>query len=628
MFLVCLLFSFISLSQANSTPKTVDVNDIPVSHDAYHSLLEQIENLEESEVEDKFTMILALQEKALELAKKLNDPVLISDSYRFLSDLHLDKGQLKRALELQESALAIAKEHYLHEAEFLGYGNLSLIYIESGFLPQSIEAGLKAISLFKAEFSKAKLATIYNNLAIAYEYTGNLESAEQYYTKMYDLAKEENDVAGMILYYINMVDMLMAQENYEQVRYNLDRALELNENRQITELAYIYGLYSELFQTLGDYEEAQKFSAMSIDVVEKVGSEFDKGSVKTLAGRFHFDIGNYDTSYTHFEDALKISINSKFNQIAYEAYHGLSRIDSVKGNFESAYYNFKNYIQYRDEVHGEANAKELQRQEMQAEFDKREALAQAEIRRKKMQRNLSLAGLFVSIVFGGVFLVQRNKIRIERDRSENLLLNILPYETAQELKQKGYADAQTINQVTVLFTDFKGFTQLSETLTPAQLVDAIHECFSAFDIIMEKYGVEKIKTIGDAYMAAGGLPTVNQTHANDVVSAALDIQAYMQEHIATKKAAGLPYFEIRIGVHTGAVVAGIVGIKKFQYDIWGDTVNTASRMESSGEVGKVNISAYTYELICDQFDCEYRGEIEAKGKGKVGMYFVNAKRAS
>ena len=195
--------------------------------------------------------------------------------------------------------------------------------------------------------------------------------------------------------------------------------------------------------------------------------------------------------------------------------------------------------------------------------------------------------------------------------------------SGEELKAKGSADAKLIDEVTVLFTDFKGFTQLSEKLTPQALVAEINTCFSAFDNIMQKYGVEKIKTIGDAYMAAGGLPTPNTTHATDVVKAALDIQSFMANHKAEKAARNELYFEIRIGVNTGPVVAGIVGIKKFQYDIWGDTVNIASRMESSGEAGKVNISETTYQLVKDRFNCTYRGKIEAKKKGMIDMYFVD-----
>jgi class 3 adenylate cyclase len=257
--------------------------------------------------------------------------------------------------------------------------------------------------------------------------------------------------------------------------------------------------------------------------------------------------------------------------------------------------------------------------------NKKEEISKKQLERQILVRNLFIAGFSLFLIFSIVILFQRNKIKKGKLLSDELLLNILPYTIAEELKLKGNAESKLIDMVTVLFTDFKGFTQLSEQFTPQELVAEINECFSAFDKIMIKYNVEKIKTIGDAYMAAGGLPTSNQTHAEDVICAALEIQQYMSDYKKARQEAGKLFFEIRIGIHSGPVVAGIVGIKKFAYDIWGDTVNIASRMESSGEVGKVNVSETTYELTRENFNFEYRGKIAAKGKGEISMFFVENK---
>ncbi len=213
-------------------------------------------------------------------------------------------------------------------------------------------------------------------------------------------------------------------------------------------------------------------------------------------------------------------------------------------------------------------------------------------------------------------------ISTEKQKSDNLLLNILPQETAEELKLTGTAKSRSFSQVTVMFTDFKNFTTTAERLSPELLVKEIHNYFSMFDQITSRHNIEKIKTIGDSYMCAGGIPQTNQTHHTDVVTAALEIQAFMLEQRIEREKRGEPFFELRLGVHTGPVVAGIVGTRKFAYDIWGDTVNVASRMESHGVPGKVNISGSTYELIKNDFHCTYRGKIEAKNKGEVDMYFV------
>jgi adenylate cyclase len=227
-----------------------------------------------------------------------------------------------------------------------------------------------------------------------------------------------------------------------------------------------------------------------------------------------------------------------------------------------------------------------------------------------------------ALIFMMVYYFVRKK-NFFQARSETLLLNILPKQIAEELKANGKAEAKHFNEVTVMFTDFKNFTQIAEKLSPTDLVTELDTIFAAFDNIISKHRLEKIKTIGDSYMCAGGLPVPGDTHAIDAVNAALEIREFIRQHIRKRRDEGKDPFEIRIGIHSGPVVAGIVGKIKFAYDIWGDTVNLASRMESSGEPGRINISGSTYDLVKDQFHCTHRGKIKAKNKGEVDMYFVD-----
>jgi adenylate cyclase len=222
---------------------------------------------------------------------------------------------------------------------------------------------------------------------------------------------------------------------------------------------------------------------------------------------------------------------------------------------------------------------------------------------------------------------QRDEIDVARRRSDELLENILPSEIAVELKQKGNVDPVLLQEVTVLFADFVGFTKASSTRSPSEIVTVINTYFTAFDAITQLHGVEKIKTIGDAYMLASGVPSGNPIHARKVIEVAMEMLKAVHDIKLSAQDESAPVFDLRIGINSGPVIAGIVGVKKFQYDIWGDTVNTASRMETASQPGRINISESTYELVKEFFDCEYRGEIEVKGKGKVKMYFVTGIKA-
>jgi adenylate cyclase len=211
---------------------------------------------------------------------------------------------------------------------------------------------------------------------------------------------------------------------------------------------------------------------------------------------------------------------------------------------------------------------------------------------------------------------------IEKEKTETLLSNVLPRNTANEIMAKGKATKIKYNFVTVLFSDIQGFTRIAEEMNPEVLIDELDKFFFHFDSVVEKFGIEKIKTVGDAYMCAGGIPEKNRTNPVEVILAALEMQKYMLNLKSTSESEGMRFWDIRIGIHTGTVVAGVVGQKKLSYDIWGDTVNTASRMESSGDAGKINISGTTYEFVKEFFICEHRGKMPVKYKGEIDMYFV------
>ncbi|MDX1959991.1 MAG: adenylate/guanylate cyclase domain-containing protein [Leptospiraceae bacterium] len=228
------------------------------------------------------------------------------------------------------------------------------------------------------------------------------------------------------------------------------------------------------------------------------------------------------------------------------------------------------------------------------------------------------------LVNAQIELKKLNKsLDVSRNEIEELLLNILPKKVASELKVTGKTEPIFYDEATVLFTDFKGFTKISEKLTTVELISELDRFFRYFDSIVQSYKIEKIKTIGDAYMCVAGIPEPSSEHAISMVNAALEIVDYMQIYNTLNESQNKPVWGIRVGIHSGPIVAGVVGTRKFCYDVWGDSVNVASRMESSGEPGKVNISGSTYELVKDHFECEYRGKIMAKNKGEIDMYFVN-----
>lgn len=553
---------------------------------------------------------------------------LQSIAYSILGDHPSGMDYIRKALAGNE---AIGNLPGVSECQIV----IGVSYEEHGNYPRALEHYHKALTIDEKIGNKEGMAMSLNNIGNIYSRQGNESDALEYYERALVIDEELGVKQGIATELVNIGSILKTQGDTARARGHYERALELYEEIGDMEgRASVTNSLGRVYLDQNNSALALKYFEEALAIYEALGSIQGRVSTMTTIGLYYIDRGKVGHALELCQKSLALAKEVHTLEGQKEACRCLYRVYKNKGNSESALDFFEMMIGLRDSIYNEENTKELTRLQMQYEFDKQEAaaraeqdkkdaVAQQELKRQKLVRNGFMSGFAVVLLFAGVFFVQRNRIGKEKERSEELLLNILPAETAKELKEKGHADARLIDEVTVLFTDFKGFTAMSEKLSPEALVKDLHLCFSLFDGICEKYGIEKIKTIGDAYMAAGGLPTPNTTHAEDVVKAALEMAQVVEDGKAKKIAEGLPYFEIRVGVHTGPVVAGIVGIKKFQYDIWGDTVNTASRMESSGEVGNVNISHSTYERVKDRFACTYRGEIEAKGKGKLGMYFVD-----
>ena len=516
-------------------------------------------------------------------------------------------GDYPKALESNQRALTINEKYGNKQWMLSNLGNIGALYFELSDYERALDYFHKALTLSNEIEFKYGAMNAHGNIGSVYSINNDNEKALEHMNKFLQMALESGDAYSQANGYLNIGVIDMKMLKFSEAHDNLKKSLLTAEPTQsmetIATINYNLGVWHlsapDEIQTLLEYEPLAK----------------------------------YENVIHYLQTSIRICEELNLQNVLQDCYHKLSDLYEQKGNASEALIYFKKYIEIRDRIKGEESKKQVTRKEMQYDFDKKEALAKAEqekkdelamkeLQRQKFIRNSFVGGFGAVLTFAGIFFKQRNKIREGKELSDSLLLNILPEEVAEELKVKGHAEAKHFDEVTVMFTDFKGFTQISERLSPVELVAEIDLCFKAFDGIISKHNIEKIKTIGDSYMCAGGLPSVNDTNAVDVIKAALEIQEFMLKHMNERVKANKEIFEIRIGVHTGPVVAGIVGVKKFAYDIWGNTVNIASRMESSGEPGKVNISGPTYEIIKDKFECTHRGKIEAKNKGMIDMYFV------
>lgn len=591
----------------------------------------------------KYIEALNLFEQSLKIYQTFNLNKEIGTCLTKIGNSYYFQGEYSRALSYYGKSIKVYEKINNTKGISSALNNIGAIQFYLGNYPKALEYYKRALTIQEKLGDKKVIATTTQNIGGIYFQVGDYKNTMLYYNKAYYQIKKTNDLKE-ISKILNSIGLVYIKEN-DLVKANeyLNQSLKLAEKTNHKQIKIeVLSSLGELYYFKKDLHKALEYYNICLKISTENNNLQYKSSSLVGIGNILHQLGRNNEAVDKCLSGLKLAEKLQSLSVKKNACECLYRAQKSKGNTSKALNYFEKSLSYNDSLKSKETSDRVMKMEFQKQqltdslaFVKKEHSTQIkhkeEVQKKEKQRNAIIITLcFILVVAGGLWnrlnfvKKSREAIKIEKDRSEELLLNILPEEIAAELKQKGSVNARDFNLVSILFTDFKSFTQTAETMSPQSLVEEINVCFKAFDMISEKYQIEKIKTIGDSYMAAGGIPNPDENSLKNIVLAALEMQEFVVKRKNENQQTGEPAFEMRLGIHAGPIVAGIVGVKKFQYDVWGDTVNTASRIESNGMVGKVNISESLYHLIKNEecFSFEYRGIIQAKGKGELKMYFV------
>ena len=577
-------------------------------------------------------------EQAGSLSEKIKYPKGQALAYKNIGISYYGKNNDQLVLENWNKSLEIFKT--INDSA--GIANLQSIigavYMNQGDDVKAAEYYMSAQAIAEKINDKLRIATVLNNMGSIYKHKpATHQKALDNYLRSLPYSEELKDKNAIGTTSANIGEIYMERGLNDSAIYFFNKSLAAHANTD--KVAHPLNALGAVYDSMGNFSKAIYYH----ELADSIGRQYGNVRYQILAqlgiASVYDKTRNIQKAQAAYHKAEKMAVASKQNYLLKNVYKGLTVIYSQKNDYQKAFIYQKLLTSLNDTLFDAEAQKQLgavifdyEISKKQSEINllnKEKALADLELNRQKFAKNALIAGLgLVSLI---IFILYRDYLQktktnklldSQKAEIETLLLNILPDEVAKELQRDGVATPRFYESASVLFTDFKSFTALADRMSPQDVVAELNDCFIAFDDIIEKYNIEKIKTIGDAYMCAGGIPVEDPEHYHNIVKAGKEIQHYILQRNKERLAAGLPPWEIRIGIHVGPLVAGVVGKKKYAYDIWGSTVNIASRMESNGEPGQINISAATYELIKDDYKCTHRGKIYAKNVGDIDMYFL------
>lgn len=521
--------------------------------------------------------------------------------------------------------------------------NIGSVYNSTGDYTKSIDYHLRTIRIAEKHDDEFRIATALQNLGAVYSNIGDYKKAESYYLEALSKCETLEYQEGIATITMNLSEVNRNTNQFEKAEANILRSKKIFTELNNPSLPEVLIAASDLYFKRGEYRKSISESKLGYDLAAKNKSKSFMQRALLTSGNAYNALGQFSEAKKALKESIDLGTQIGVNVDLQQAYIGLIESYKRSGDTKKLVVAQDSLLSINEKFYANSNKEKMSNLQLEFDLEKRDSelallnadnqIKSQQIAKAQLQKNslLAIAGLLSLLLIGTVYLYRysqkKNKtISEERGRSDRLLKNILPEETAKELKENGVVIPKRHQNSTVLFTDFVNFSGMAEENSPETLVNSIDYYYRAFDKIIEENGLEKIKTIGDAYMCAGGLRKESSDYlrtSQNTLKAAIDILGFVRKTSKEKPTDVIP-FQIRIGIDSGPVIAGVVGQSKFQYDIWGDTVNIAARMEANSEPNKINVSEHIFNTARDKFDFLYRGTIEVKNRGPMKMYFCNS----
>ena len=586
---------------------------------------------------------IGLAKQAKSIADEINFPKGAATALKNIGIVYYLQGMHLEALDYYNQSLQqfIAINDYTGIASL--YSNIGIVYYDRGDDTKALENYLQSLKFAEQSKNKLRILVALNNVGgIYYIKRATYDKALDYYTRAMSLSEELGKQEELGVICVNIGSIYYEKNDDQKALQYFKKALNAYGDSEGS--LNVYNAMGKLYKRQGRFELAIETHNKALAIAEKINSKISMLQSMMGLGDVYVAKGDYSTALEYYKKAETPAVELQANHELKDLYQEMAITYSKISDFNNAFKYQSLYSSTKDTLYNIDTDKKLGSLQFDFDLQKKEgeislltkdkAITDQKLQKQRLAKNAFMIGLLLAFIIALlIYRGYRNKVKThkildqQKNEIENLLLNILPAEVAHELKTTGHSTPRQYESVSVMFTDFKGFTTIADKMDPDHLVKELDDCFIAFDGIIEKYQLEKIKTIGDSYMCAGGIPTPDENHVLKIVKAGLEIQQYVATYNERRQEEGLEPWLVRIGIHVGPVVAGVVGKKKYAYDIWGSTVNIASRMESNGEPGKVNISSATYELIKNYYECSYRGKISAKNIGEIDMYFIEHEHA-